>query len=46
MGISLSQGRYLHTEYHKHRINARTDIHVSSGIRIHDPSVLEGEDGL
>jgi hypothetical protein len=36
-GISPSQGRYLHTEQHKHRINAH--IHASSGIRTHDPSV-------
>jgi hypothetical protein len=28
--ISPSQGRYLHTEQHKHRIN-NTDIHASSG---------------
>jgi hypothetical protein len=33
-GISPSQGRYLHTEQHKHR-----DIHALSGIRAHDPSV-------
>jgi hypothetical protein len=44
-GISPSQGRYLHTEQHKHRINAHTDIHASSGIRTHDSSVREGEDG-
>jgi hypothetical protein len=36
--ISLSQGRYLHTE------QTHTDIHASSGIRIHDPSVRVGED--
>jgi hypothetical protein len=35
--ISLSQGRYVHTEKHEHRKNA--DIHVSSGIGTHDPSV-------
>jgi hypothetical protein len=40
--ISPSQGRYLHTGQHKHRINE--DIHASSGVRIHDPSVREGED--
>jgi hypothetical protein len=34
-GISRSQGRYLHTEQHKHRINA----HASSGIQTHGPSV-------
>jgi hypothetical protein len=37
--ISPSQGRYLHTEQHKHRINAHTNIHALSGIRTHDPSV-------
>jgi hypothetical protein len=41
--ISPSQGRYLHTEQHKHRIN--TDIHALSGIRTHDPSVRASEDG-
>jgi hypothetical protein len=36
-GISPSQGRYLHTEEHKYRINAHnTDIHVLSGIPTHD----------
>jgi hypothetical protein len=43
-GISPSQGRYLHTELHKHRIN-HTHIHACSGIRIHYPSVRAGEDG-
>jgi hypothetical protein len=43
--ISPSQGRYLHTEQHKYRINAHTDIHALSGIRAHDPSVRAGEDG-
>jgi hypothetical protein len=38
-GISQSQGRYLHTGQHKHRINAHTHIHASSGIRTHNPSV-------
>jgi hypothetical protein len=38
-GISPAQGHYLQTRQHKHRINAHTDIHVSSGIRTHDPSV-------
>jgi hypothetical protein len=38
MGISLSQGRYLHT-HKKNRINAHnTVIHAFSGIRTHDPS--------
>jgi hypothetical protein len=32
-GISTSQGRYLHTEQHKHWINAHNaDIHVLSGV--------------
>jgi hypothetical protein len=35
-GIIPSQGRYLHTEQHKHRINAHTDIHTSSWIRTHE----------
>jgi hypothetical protein len=43
-GISPSQGRYLHRRQHKHRINAHTDIHASSGIRTHDPSVRVSED--
>jgi hypothetical protein len=43
-GISPSQGRYLHTEQHKHRINAHTGIHASSGFRTHNPSVRAGED--
>jgi hypothetical protein len=42
-GISLLQGRYLHTEQHKHRKNA--DIHAASGIRAQDPSVRVAEDG-
>jgi hypothetical protein len=33
-----------HTGHHKHRINAHTDIHASSGIRTHDPSVRASED--
>jgi hypothetical protein len=44
-GISPSQGRYLHTEQHKHSINSHnTDIHTSSEIRTHDPSVRATED--
>jgi hypothetical protein len=43
--ISPSQGRYVHKGQHKHRINAHTNIHTLSGIRSHDPSVREGEDG-
>jgi hypothetical protein len=42
-GISLSQSRYLHTEQHEHR-KMHTDIHASSGIRAHDPSIQAGED--
>jgi hypothetical protein len=42
-GITPSQGRYLHTGQHKHRINAYTDIHALSGIRTHDPSVRASE---
>jgi hypothetical protein len=38
-GISPSQGRYLHTERHKHRINN------SSWIQTHDPSLRAGEEG-
>jgi hypothetical protein len=37
-GISPSQGLYIHTEQHKHRINAHRDIHNFSGIRTHDPN--------
>jgi hypothetical protein len=43
-GISPSQGRYLHTEQHKHRINVHTDVHICSRIRTHDPSVRASED--
>jgi hypothetical protein len=39
-----SQGRYLHTEQHN-REYIHTDIHASSGIRTHDPSVWAGKDG-
>jgi hypothetical protein len=42
--ISPSQGHYLHTGQHRHRINAYTDIRASSGIRTHDPSVRANED--
>jgi hypothetical protein len=45
MGIGPSQGRYLHTEQHKHTINAYTDIHASSMIRTHNPSVRASEEG-
>jgi hypothetical protein len=43
-GIRPSQGRYLHTEQHKHRINAHTNIHALSRIGTHDPVVRAGED--
>jgi hypothetical protein len=40
------QGRCLHTERYKHRINTHnTDIHLLSGTRTHDPSVRTGEEG-
>jgi hypothetical protein len=42
--ISLSQGCYIHTGQHKHRINAHTDIHALSGIRTNDPSMWESKD--
>jgi hypothetical protein len=37
LGISPSQGRYLHTE------QTHTEIHASSGIRTHDPSFQGGK---
>jgi hypothetical protein len=37
--ISPWKGRYLHTGQQKHRINAHTDFHAWSGIRIHVPSI-------
>jgi hypothetical protein len=40
--ISPSQGRYLDTEQHKHRINAHRDIHAWSEIQTYDPSVGAG----
>jgi hypothetical protein len=42
--ISPSQGRYLNTGQHKHRINAYIDMHALSVIRTHDPSVRASED--
>jgi hypothetical protein len=36
--------RPLPTQNNKNRINAHPDIHNSSGIRTHDPSVPAGED--
>jgi hypothetical protein len=45
LGIRRSQGLYLHTEQHKHRINTHnTNIHASSGILTHDPSVRASEE--
>jgi hypothetical protein len=41
--ISPSQGRYLHTGQHEHRINAHTDIHALGGTRTYDPSVRASE---
>jgi hypothetical protein len=43
--MSPLQALYLHTEQHKHRINAHnTDIHALSGIQTHDLSVRASED--
>jgi hypothetical protein len=42
--ISPSQGLYLYTRQHKHRINAYANIHASSRIRTYDPSVRVSED--
>jgi hypothetical protein len=42
--VSPSQGRYLHTGQHKHRINAYTDIYTLSGIRTNDPSFRASEE--
>jgi hypothetical protein len=43
----LDPGLYLHTEQHKHRINAQnTDIHALSATGTHDPSVRANKDGL
>jgi hypothetical protein len=41
--ISPSQGRYLHTGQHKHRINAHIDIHALSEIRTHSLSIRASE---
>jgi hypothetical protein len=43
-GISPSQSRYLHTEQHKHRINAHIYIHALSGFRTDDSNVRASED--
>jgi hypothetical protein len=42
--ISPSQGRYLHTGQHKHRINAHANIHALNRIGTHDPSVRASGD--
>jgi hypothetical protein len=42
--ISPSQGCYIHTGQHKHRINAHTDIYASSWIRTHDPRFQASKD--
>jgi hypothetical protein len=42
--ISPLQGRYLHAGQHKHRMNARTNIHALNRIRNHDPSVRASKD--
>jgi hypothetical protein len=45
-GISQAKGRYLHTEQHKHRINAQRHPCFLSGIRTHDSSVVASDDSL
>jgi hypothetical protein len=43
--ICKLQDFYLHTQQHNHKIKVcNTDIHASSGIRIHDLSVPASED--
>jgi hypothetical protein len=42
--ISPSQSRYLHRATQTQNNRRQTDIHTSSGIRTHDPSVRAGED--
>jgi hypothetical protein len=42
LGISPSQGRYLHRTTQTEQ--TQTNIHASSGIRSHDPSVRASED--
>jgi hypothetical protein len=44
LGISPSQGRYLHTEQHNHRINAHKN-QCLEWIRTHDPSARASEGG-
>jgi hypothetical protein len=41
--ISPSQGLYLYSRQHKHRINANTNIHAWSRIWTYDPSVRASE---
>jgi hypothetical protein len=43
LGISPSQGHYRHTGHHNSE-KTHTDMHGSSGIQTHDPSVWGGED--
>jgi hypothetical protein len=42
-GISPTQGRYVHTEQHKHRLT-HTDIHSLREFRTYDRSVRASED--
>jgi hypothetical protein len=43
--VELGEGSaYLHTEQHKHRINAYTDVHDLSEIRSYDSSVRASEE--
>jgi hypothetical protein len=46
MGDKPVAGRYIQTGQHKHRINANTDIHASTGIRTHELSFRASEDSL
>jgi hypothetical protein len=39
--IGPSQGRYLYTGQHEHRINTHAGIHALSGIRAHTPAFEE-----
>jgi hypothetical protein len=43
-GINPSQGRYVDTQDSTNKEQIHTDIHASTGIRTHDPSVRGGED--
>jgi hypothetical protein len=42
--IIPSQGRYLYTGQHKHRLNVYTDIHALNGIQTYDPSIRASAD--